>query len=1084
MNTTTKSLYSRGFSFSLLWALFFACQAPLPEEIAGVYDSLPDQVDFNFHIRPILSDRCYSCHGPDNNARETSLRLDQEASAFSRLEGSGESAFVRSSLGKSAAWQRIIAEDPERQMPPPSSNLSLSAKEKALIAKWIEQGAEWKKHWAFIPPQKPEVPRSSERTTRNSIDPFIQAKLKEVDLPVSPPADKERLIRRLTRDLTGLPPTLEEIDDFLEDERADAYERVIDRLMGTDAYAERMTMEWLDVARYADSHGLHADGLRIQWPWRDWVIKSFKKNLPYDEFVSWQLAGDLLPEATREQKLATAFNRNHPINSESGIVGEEYRLKYVADRTNTTATAFLGLTMECAACHDHKFDPISQKEYYQMTSFFNQIDELGMTGNDLNFGPLLMLPEPEVEKKISKLDKQIAGLERQIGLRKRVVDSIQTYIEKLSKAEIQLPDGGKLYPLESLKPVKKEGRITRYIADNNPKSFVSKEPELVKGKVGKGVRIDGDFEQIFLSGIKHIDLVDPISAGSWIKVEKQGRFQTIIGNIGDKNNSWRGWVFYLDSLNRPAIYLVHNLSYNYLQVVAKEPIDTLTWTHTFFTYDGSAKATGLSIYVNGQKVAAEVKHDNLYKNIRPVKTRSYIPNPEKNIRLGKAGNYLFADTDDGNLIGSYDQVRIFPIALTSLELARIYEQESKETLPDFGREEYREHYLKRGDIPLLELENSLRVLRKKKYQLQDTIPEVMVQEDRPNPRATFILNRGQYDMPGEEVFASTPESVFSFPKEFPKNRLGLALWLFDKQNPLTARVAVNRYWQMLFGRGLVETPHDFGSQGALPSHPELLDWLAVEFRESGWNLRHLLKLMLNSYTYRQNSSLNEEMKAKDTKNIYLARGPSYRLSAEMIRDNALAASGLLNPEIGGESVKPYQPPRLWIDKNEFSGYLLHYKQDTGDKLYRRSMYTFIRRTSPPPAMTAFDAPSREICTVKREKTNTPMQALILMNDPQFVEASRMLAERMQKEGSEDWESKVQLGFRLTCGRRANPVELALLKKQYQESYHKFTLAPQKADELLEVGEYPYDPNLDKIETASLAMLANTMMNFDEAYMKR
>ncbi|MFY0652898.1 MAG: DUF1553 domain-containing protein [Cyclobacteriaceae bacterium] len=1057
------------------------CQTSLPEEVKTAYEELPETVDFNFHIRPVLSDRCFACHGPDELSRKADLRLDTEEAAFGQLPESGGKAFVKGKLNKSIAWQRIISDEPEFQMPPPDSHLSLSAEEKALIAKWIEQGAEWKAHWAFIPPVQASVPDISSDGERgeNEIDHFILAKLDHVGLQPSPKADKERLIRRVTMDLTGLPPTIEEIDHFLEDESADAYDKLVERLLTTDAYAERMTMEWLDVARYADSHGLHADGLRENWPWRDWVIRAFKANLPYDEFVTWQLAGDLLPEPKREQILATAFHRNNPTNAELGIVSEEFRLNYVADRTNTTATAFMGLTMECATCHDHKFDPISQKEYYQMTSFFNNVPELGMIGNDKNFGPLLLLPDDDAERKIDSLDGEIIQITKQIEARRQAVDQIKEYIEALEPTEVEAPKPDRFFPLESISTKKK-------ILDNDPTSNVTGDAELVEGKIGYAVRIDKDNEQLKLGGVKNFDLDEPFSAGAWIKIEGQGSFQTIMGNIGAKNTGWRGWVFYLDSLNRPGLKLVHSLSHNYLHVTTDQAVAIDEWTNVFFTYDGSAAAKGLKVFVNGEALETNIHWDRLYKNILPVKTRSYIPDYKRQLRMGIAEAYLYTDTDIGAFIGSIDEVKVFHRHLTELEVAALHRKDlnTPQLNVPLRKDAKRNHYLFRSDKEYQQLNQQRSDLLIQKFDLIDPIHEVMVMEEMSPPRTTRILERGLYTALGEVVYPMTPEALPAFSDDLPKNRLGLAQWLFSDEHPLTARVAVNRYWQMIFGRGIVETTHDFGTQGALPSHPELLDWLAVEFRKSKWDIRALLTMMVSSETYKQSAEATEEHIENDPKNIFLARGSSYRLQAEMVRDNALAASGLLSRTIGGESVKPYQPKGLWKDKNEFSGYLTTYIPDSGDSLYRRSMYTFIRRTSPHPAMLAFDAPDRSVCTVKRESTNTPMQALVLMNDPQFVEASRVLAERMQKEGGKNIESRLQYAFRLLCSRKASDKELELMKKQYDTAFSKYQKEPSAAEAFLQIGEYPFSTTLDKIETAALAMVVNMMMNFDEAYMKR
>ena len=1063
---------------------FISCQSHegVDKQLAA---DLPEHVDFNFHIRPILSDRCYKCHGPDNKTRETEWRIDQESSAFARLKETNGYAIVPGNLKKSVLWRRINSLDPELQMPPPESHLILSPRERALIGKWISQGATWKDHWSFVAPIKPTPPDVTGSIV-NEIDQFIQARLTEIDLSPTIQADPERLMRRVTLDLTGLPPTIEELDAFINDTRSDAYEKLVDRLLTTDTHAERLAMEWLDVARYGDSHGVHADGLRMMWPWRDWVISSFKDNQPYDEFVTWQLAGDLLPSASREQRLATGFHRNHTVNSESGIVPEEFRLQYVADRTNTTAKAFMGLTMECAACHDHKFDPISQKEYYQMTAFFNNVHELGMTGNDKNWGPVELLPGQRTEAVLAILDRKIDTLEMELNESTKSNEALEAYIRKLDPDQINLPKPVGFFPLDKMQQVSQGERRKKWILDENSDCTISGDPEIVDGKIGSAIRIDSDYELIRLANLGNFDAYQTATAGAWINFEDTGSIQTIMANIGGKNDGWRGWIFYLDSIGRPGLQLVHRLSHNYIHVVGKSLLPANKWQQVMFTYDGSMNAEGAKIYVDGRQIETSVKFDNLYKNILPVKNRNYIPDHNRSIRMGLGSQYLFSEKDDGSFIGAIDQVRLYDQVLSPLEISSIFNVDCggqhSEQFP--SSQDIIDHFHLRKNHASIRIRKELADLRSEKLNTIDTVMEVMVLAEKTKPRKTHILERGQYDVLGEEVSMETPEALPEFSESFPKNRLGLAMWLFSETHPLTARVAVNRYWQLIFGRGLVETAHDFGSQGALPSHPELLDYLAIDFRRSGWNLRALLKKMVMSHTYRQAGESTPEAMALDPENIYLSRGPNYRWPAEIIRDNALAASGLLSRKIGGPSVKPYQPPDLWKEKNEFSGYLKTYIADQGEDLYRRSMYTFIRRTVPPPAMLIFDATDRAVCTVKRERTNTPLQALVLMNDPQFVEAARVLAVEMQQIGGEQLEEQIEFSFRRLCGRHPTVSEIDLLKEQYLNGLERFGNDPDLADQLLSVGEYPIKKGINKINTAALAMVNNTIMNFDETYMKR
>jgi hypothetical protein len=1059
--------------------LNYGCQqVVVPEEVAQAAEKVPDEVDFNLHIKPILSDRCFACHGPDKNTREADLRLDNAAGAFAALSSGNGKAIVPGSLHTSELIRRILSEDPEEQMPPANSNLVLTPEEKATLIKWIDQGAEYKPHWAFIPPQKPEVPEVPNKAWKihNAIDNFVLAALPSKGLSQAPEADKERLLRRVTMDLTGLPPTIAEIDAFLHDKSPNAYEKVVDRLLKTDAYAERMAMEWLDVARYADSHGMHADGWRMMWPWRDWVIKAFKNNMPYDQFSTWQIAGDLLPNATKEQILATAFNRNHPMTAEGGVIDEEFRLKYVFDRTNTIGTAYLGLTVECAQCHDHKFDPITQKNYYSLSAFFNNVKELGMTGDDGNYGPMLLLPDEKTEKEIALLDEKIAAKEKELALSAAKAEAIVQFISNT------LPKNNKrgmevYLPFEKVVTVTKKDKNKELQFDGLPLVTSSGTPEAVKGKVGNALLFTDEYDEVFIKEKGNYELHESFSVGMWVNTAKKekDKTQTLLGNTGNKNNFWRGWEFYLDSTNHLSLRLIHSLPHNFLHVRTTQEIPLNTWTHVAFSYNGSGKASGVSLYINGKKATTAIPYDRLYKSIKTIDDVKHL----SQIRPLKVGRSYRAFTGEfGIFKGMIDEIYLYNRTLTSLEIGRLAHTDA--LLESNSQQEY----ITSQSEDYQTIEQELAALRQAKVKLVNDVPEIMVMEEMPKPRPAFVLNRGQYDAPKEQVQPATPESVLSFPDNLPKNRLGLSKWLFDAKNPLTARVTVNRYWQLFFGKGLVKTAHDFGNQGNLPTHPQLLDYLAVSFRESGWDVKKLMKLIVMSATYRQSSKADKETQAIDTENLYLARGPQYRLPAEMIRDNALAASGLLVSWVGGESVKPYQPEGLWTEKNNFSHMLFDYVPSKGDSLYRRSMYSFIRRTSPHPAMIAFDATARDVCMVKREITNTPLQALVLLNDPQFVEAARVMAVRVQKEAGTELEKQLELAFRLTTGRKPRNKETDLLKDLYQSQYTRFSKNSKQADELLQVGEYRQEPNLDKTKTAALAIVASTLINHDESYMKR
>lgn len=1065
----------------LLTALLFGCEPAVPEQLTQAYQSLPEKIDFNLHVRPILSDRCWSCHGQDAATRKAGLRLDQAESAFAPLTESSGFALVKGSLKNSEVFHRIISEDAEYKMPTPESNLTLNDKEKATLIKWIQQGAEWKEHWSFLVPVKPEIPTISEEgwTQQNAIDHFVQAKLKAQNLTPSAEADKERLLRRVYMDLTGLPPSIPAMDAFLADNSTNAFEKVVDELLQTDAYAERMTMEWMDLSRYADSHGLHADGARLMWPWRDWVINSFKENMPYDQFVTWQLAGDLLPNATKEQKLATAFHRNHPMTAEGGAVDEEFRLEYVFDRSNTTATAFLGLTMECARCHDHKFDPFSQDEFYQFAAFFNNVKELGMTGDDGNYGPMLTLPDAETEQKLTEITESIQAKENELKLTKKQLAEQGTFISQLIGKNTKKPKGMiGYYPFDKMKDyTNKGGRKAKYF-DGNKKSTSVGNPVLKPGKKGQAVTFPRGYDEVYLSDMGLFEMSEPFSVGAWIYTTQNDpkKTQVIVGNAGEKNNFWRGWDFYLDNENRLSARLIHSLPHNYIHNRSIENIPLNTWTHVAFSYDGSAKASGIQLFINGLPAKNEIAFDNLYKNIHPVKVGNHQRNNTP-LRVGKS--YRNYTGENGFFKGRLDELMVFERQLTPLEMQWIADVDEIA-----NEEQLFEAYKIAQQRSVKKLELDLQRLRTEKLELVDPVMEVMVMEETPETRPMHVLNRGVYDQPKHTVEMATPTKVLSFPDDLPKNRLGLSKWLFSEENPLTARVAVNRYWQLIFGRGLVDTPQDFGSQGALPSHPELLDFLALEFQENGWNLQALLKQMVLSHTYRQASTTTPKIAEIDPLNKWLSRSSSYRLPAEMIRDNALAVSGLLTEKVGGKSVKPYQPDGLWIDLGNFSHELLHYKEDKGADLYRRSLYTFIRRTSPPPFMTTFDVASREKCTVQREQTNTPLQALLLLNDPQFVEAARVLAVRMQKEGGNSLDEQITFAFRSATGRRPQSEEMEVLNNLYEKEKARFTKNPKAAKEVLSIGKHPLDRTVNRTNTAALAVVANIILNHDEAYMRR
>ena len=1059
-------------------------------------DQIDRVVDFNYDVQPILSDRCYQCHGPDENSRRAGLRLDDEKIAFSKLS-SGSKALVSGSLFKSEVAHRILSNDPEEVMPTPESKLLLTNKEKAIILKWIDQGAKWKDHWAFIPPEVNKTNNILTKKESNPIDFFIENKLNENGLTFSEPAIKERLIRRVYFDLTGLPPSIEDVNNFKNDESPKAYEKIIDKLLASEENAERLTMDWLDLSRYADSHGLHADGLRTMWPWRDWVINAFKNNMPYDEFVTKQLAGDLLTNPSRQDIIPTAFNRNTPMTAEGGVVDEEWRLNYVFDRTETFGTAFLGLTVMCAKCHDHKFDPISQRDYYELAAFFNQTKELGMTGDDGDFGPLLLLPEPNKEKTLNKIQEQISYKKKQLELKQNELFEIYSYVDQLNeKNNLESIERSIIQNVsfENFKTVKKKSpdvsyiaqgnfsNQTSYIIDNKSNITSNEMPKISDGVVGTSFSFGNENDVLYLESVPNFESTDSFSGALWLNTEKRkkGFSQTIFGTTGGKNNYWRGWDLFLDDNNYINFRLISSLPENVIHVKSPDSLKINKWDHLAFTYDGSGEASGVKLFLNGNQIDQIVKTDNLYKSIKPVSS-SGIRKERRSVKVGES--YDGSSGDNRIFKGKMDELFIFNKSLSSFEIKTLFNKYDIDKKL-ISNELKREHLVLENNEQI-KIQKEISKLKKQWINEVSDVTEIMVMEDMKEPRQSFLYDRGQYTNKSYEVFANTPSVLPKFSEDLPRNRLGLSKWLFEDKNPLTSRVTANRYWQLIFGKGIVSSPEDFGLQGMLPSNAELLDFLANFLVNEDWDIKKLIKLMVTSSTYKQSSSINQKYAEIDPNNIYLWRSNSYRLPAEMIRDNALAASGLLVKKTGGKSVKPYQPDGLWREKSNFSIKLLDYKiSETEEDLYRRSLYTFLRRTSPPPSMSVFDAPSREVCTVKREITNTPLQALVLLNDPQFVEASRVLAERIQIEESGSIKKSIEYGFQLCTSRMPSSEELQILKEFYDNQYKKFKSNPKLADQIFKNGRKKRNRSLDKYKTAALTLVANTMLNHDEAYLKR
>lgn len=1052
------------------------------------------EIDFNRDVRPILSDLCFQCHGPDPSQRKADLRLDLQAGLMGT---NAESAVVvKGHAAESELFSRLISDDPDLQMPPASSGKQITAAQIETIKQWINAGAPWQKHWSFIPARRPDVPQVKQAGwVRNPVDAFVLARLEQERLAPSPEADKATLIRRLSLDLTGLPATLDAQERFFKDDSPTAYESMVDQLLNSPHYGERMTMEWLDAARYADTSGYQTDGERHMWRWREWVINAFNKNQPFDQFTVEQLAGDLLPSPTLSQKIATGFNRNHRANSEGGIVFEEYLLEYAVDRVETTGTVWLGLTIGCARCHDHKYDPVTQKDFYQLIAFFNNIPEQGRVIKYGNAAPFVKAPTQAQQLQLAELDQGIQELEQRLRKAKPELKQLQTVWEQQHpSADLPLKfqekdlayhigfDGDLKMQLVG-KPhidfyAQKEN-ATSNLVNNKEKTPVTK-PEFGDGIAGQALLLNG--QQIFtVKELKQSPQNESEGETSWktvakpvlsdkdpfslvVQVKPQQLNGTILASLAQDQDESGFRIFLSDG--RLNIYMGPRWLDDAILLQATNKLELNRWSQIVVTYAGNSQAQDFQLYVNGESQKLEVKLDILTGGFS-------FPAP---LDFG-------AYHDQDYFQGTIDDLKIYNAQLTSewVSLAQVREPVSQLLeIPEAERTvqqrlKITQYFLAfHAPAKYRTAVSDLRALKEKRASYDRSLPTSMVMQERTEQKPTFLLMRGEYDKPGEQVTAGIPASLGTLPADLPRNRLGLARWLVDPANPLMARVIVNRYWQMYFGNGLVKTTEDFGSQGAWPTHPDLLDWLATEFIRSGWDVKQLQKLIVTSATYRQSSHVSTTLNQIDPENRLLARAGRVRLPAETIRDQALFSAGLLRTRIGGPSVKPYQPKGVWkeIASQE-------YQPGTGDDLFRRSMYTFWKRTVPPPAMATFDAPTRETCTVKRSRTNTPLQALALLNDVTYVEAARKLAERMLNQPEQQPADRIQYAMRVVLARAPEERELAIFLKGYERNRKRFQDDPEAAQKLLSVGDSRPLKQYDIAEHAAYTVIASLILNLDE-----
>ena len=1071
-----------------LAALALALFVPFGAALAAA----PAPVDFSREILPLLSDACYKCHGPDEPARKAKLRLDQKEGLFRTRND--VTVVKPGAPADSELLFRIVSTDPEEVMPPPDAVRQLKPAEIALLQRWVAEGAPHGNHWAFTPVASPGIPPLSP----HPIDAFIRADLAREKTAPAPAADPARLLRRVTFDLTGLPPTPAETDAFLADSRRNpetAFATVVDRLLTSPRYGERMATDWLDLARFADTHGYQLDRPRAMWAYRDWVIKAFNENLPFDRFATWQLAGDLLPAPTKEQRIATGFNRLHNQNEEGGIVEEEYRVAYVADRVSTFGTAFLGLTLDCSRCHDHKYDPVTQRDYYALFAFFQNIDEAGQISykgfaNSMPV-PTLLLTTDAQDRQLESLRLATVSAERTVAAAR--AEATAAFVAWLgqdspppavpaglvasypleSSVETQIPDPKPPAPVAGQPPAPVKLITVSQVANSaDPaqpgRAFES--PRFISDPSGPAAELDGENGFTF-PGVGHFRRTDPFSLGLWLQPPAAVASRSVVvhHSKAPADAGSRGYEILLEN-GRVSFGLHYLWPGASLKITTRDPLPPSAWSHVTVTYDGSSLAAGARIYVDGRLVATEVIRDGLFKDIT-------YTGPPPDLTIG------FRFRDNGFKSGRVRAFTVFDRALTPLESAQLAGRDTFAAARSdpARRDDLFAYFVAQVHAPAQAAARALRIAREAQNALTQTFPEAMVMEELPAPKPAHILVRGAYDAPGDAVTADTPHFLPPLAAELPRNRLGLARWLTAPENPLFARVTVNRLWQQMLGAGLVDTADNFGLQGALPTHPALLDWLAHDFATHGWDVKRTLRQIALSATYRQSSQASSELLARDPQNRLLARAPARRLSAEMLRDQALAASGLLVEKLGGPSVLPYQPPGLW---EEIAMGKPKYEQGTGDDLYRRSLYTFWKRTVPPPAMILFDAAERNVCTVTRQSTSTPLQALALLNDVQIVEAARHLGQRMLREGGATSRERLTWGFRLVTSRPPSARELALLTELHAEQLAHFVAETAATDEFNAFGATATDGYFPAADRAAYAITAQALLNFDESLMRR
>jgi len=1025
--------------------------------IALLTGSLPLlAVDFNRDVRPILSDTCFKCHGPGK--AEGDLRLDDREDALDA------GVLSPGNVEKSEVVARLKSDDPEELMPPPDAHKTLTPEQIQILETWIAEGAVYDEHWSLVPAKRD--------VTIKSLDHFIDKRLAEEELKPTPEADQRTLIRRVTLDLTGLPPTPEEVEAFVKDSSPEAYGKLVDRLLASEHYGERMALAWMDAARYGDTSVMHADGPRDMWPWRDWVIKAYNTNMPFDQFTVEQLAGDLIPNATVSQKIASGFNRNHATSDEGGAFPEELRVEYVADRVQTTANVWMGLTMECSQCHDHKYDPISQKEYFQFFAYFNNTTDPGMQTRDGNQAPVVEVPDEARTARLAELHKQIEDSEQKLEAHRANSATTPEFAAWLKQVEEGASiDGQEKQPagLVHWFPIEASAQDFRDGVSGSTVTAEKGKFEVADREGSEVLKLNGN-TQFKTDAPVNLEYNKPFSFSVWLKPD--GKASGAIFSRMDDKAAYRGFDLWMEG-GRIGTHIVNTWQENALKVVSTDSLAPGKWQHLVLSYDGSHKAAGVKIYLDGKLSSNEVQADSLSATIATSEP----------FRIGSRST-------GSNWKGELGELRIYDRVLEGADVGAASKGDPVKSIlttpagqrSESDRRVLLARYLGTADQIFKKLGEARQKVLKQHADLDRKPVTSMVMQDNPDNkmRMTYILERGAYDSPRKDqaLQPGVPKALPPMPANAPANRLGLANWLIAPNHPLTARVAVNRYWMIFFGEGLVRSVGDFGAQGTSPTHPELLDWLALDFVESDWDVKRMIKQLVSSNAYQRSSRLESLHRDRDSENELLARAPRFRLQGEFIRDQALAISGLLNPEIGGAGVKPYQPVNIWNEVSLNGG--LRYPQDKGEKLYRRSMYTYWKRSSPMPNMLIFDAPSREKCVIQRQRTNTPLQALVTLNDPQFVEAGRAFAQRILQSAETDPDKRIDLGYRLATARPAAQREIEILTKLLEENRARFRENPESAKQFLATGESPRDESIDAIEHAAWTVVAQTILNLDES----